>query len=73
MKQSGNTIHNANLQEFLDSAANAADYGQRQFFTPPDLAAALCRPLASGHWAACHLAEQVLADAPRDTAESLGF
>ncbi len=36
--------------------------------TPPPL-----RPLASGHWAACHLAEQVLADAPRDTAESLGF
>ncbi len=49
MKQTGNTIHNGNLQEFLDSAANAADYGQRQFFTPPNLAAALCRPLAAGH------------------------
>ena len=45
MKQSGNTTQNANLQEFLDSAANAADYGQRQFYTPPPIAAALFRPL----------------------------
>ena len=45
MKQSGNTTQNANLQEFLDSAANAADYGQRQFYTPPSIAAALFRPL----------------------------
>ena len=36
--------------------------------TPPPL-----RPLATGHWAACHFAEQVLAGAPGDTAESLSF
>ena len=34
MKQSGNKIQNANLQEFLDSATNAAEQGQRQFYTP---------------------------------------
>ncbi len=45
MKQSGNTTQNANLQEFLDSAVNAAELGQRQFFTPPGIAAALFRPL----------------------------
>lgn len=45
MKQSGNTINNASLQEFLDSAANAADYGMRQFYTPPTVADALFRPL----------------------------
>ncbi len=45
MKQKGNTIGNSNLQEFLDSAANAADYGQRQFYTPPGIADALFRPL----------------------------
>lgn len=49
MHQSGNSIHNANLQEFLDSAANAADLGQRQFFTPPNLAAVLTLPLAETH------------------------
>jgi hypothetical protein len=49
MHHSGNSIHPASLQEFLDSAANAAEYGQRQFFTPPNLAAALCRPLPAGH------------------------
>ena len=32
--------------------------------TPP------LRALATGHWSACHVAEQVLAGAPRNTAES---
>ncbi len=45
MKQSGNTTQNANLQEFLDSATNAADFGQRQFYTPPTVADALFRPM----------------------------
>ena len=45
MNQSGKQIHNANLQEFLDSAANANEKGQQQFFTPHNLAAALCQPL----------------------------
>lgn len=45
MNQSGNTIQNANLQEFLDSAANATAAGQRQFYTPEAIAAALFRPL----------------------------
>ena len=45
MNQSGNTTQNANLQEFLDSAANAAEFGQRQFYTPPTIASALFRPL----------------------------
>jgi hypothetical protein len=45
MKQSGNTIQNENLQEFIDSAANAIEQGQRQFFTPEAIAVALCRPL----------------------------
>jgi peptide/nickel transport system ATP-binding protein len=35
-----------------------------QAVTPP------LRALATGHWAACHIAEQVLAGAPGDTAES---
>ena len=30
----------------------------------------LLRPLATGHWAACHVAEKVLAGTPGDTAES---
>lgn len=41
MKPAQSTIHPSCLQEFLDSAENAADLGQRQYFTPPDLAAAL--------------------------------
>lgn len=45
MNQTGNSIQNGNIQEFLDSAANAASYGQRQFYTSPQIAAALCRPL----------------------------
>jgi predicted RNA methylase len=45
MKQTGNTIQNENIQEFLDSAANALEQGQRQFFTPPAIAEILCRPL----------------------------
>lgn len=45
MKPTGTAINTSNLQEFLDSASNAADLGQRQFFTPLDLAANLCRPL----------------------------
>lgn len=45
MHQSGNSIQNGNIQEFLDSAANAASYGQRQFYTSPQIARALCRPL----------------------------
>jgi predicted RNA methylase len=47
MKQSGNTIQNGHLQEFLDSATNAASYGQRQFYTPQAVASILCRPLPS--------------------------
>jgi hypothetical protein len=45
MKQQGNSIHPGNIQHFADSAANAIQLGQRQFFTPPDMAAALCTPL----------------------------
>lgn len=45
MNQSGSSIQNENLQEFIDSAANALDKGQQQFFTPRTLAQALCRPL----------------------------
>src|SRR5262245_60461858 len=33
------------LQEYLDSAANAAQKGQAQFFTPIEWAELLCRPL----------------------------
>ncbi len=42
MNQQGNSIHPGNIQHFADSAKNAIQLGQRQFFTPPDLAAALC-------------------------------
>ncbi|MEI6655061.1 MAG: hypothetical protein WCP45_09860 [Verrucomicrobiota bacterium] len=42
MHQQGNSIHPGNIQHFADSAKNAIQLGQRQFFTPPDLAAALC-------------------------------
>jgi hypothetical protein len=42
VKQQGNTINPGNIQHFADSAKNAIQLGQRQFFTPPDLAAALC-------------------------------
>ena len=42
MRQKGNTINPGNIQHFADSAANAIQLGQRQFFTPPDFAAALC-------------------------------
>ena len=42
MHQQGNSIHPGNIQHFADSAKNALQLGQRQFFTPPDLAAALC-------------------------------
>lgn len=45
MKQTGKGIQADNLQEFLDSAHNAAKEGQQQFFTPLALATALCRPL----------------------------
>jgi len=52
MKQTGKGIQNANLGTFLDSATNAMDQGQQQFFTPLSLAAALTVPLAAGHtWA----------------------
>lgn len=46
MKQSGNTINPANAQEFIDSS-KSAQLGQRQFFTPPGIAAALLGPLSS--------------------------
>lgn len=49
MKQSGQSIQNANLGTFLDSATNAIDKGQQQFFTPRSLAAALTVPLAGAH------------------------
>ena len=42
MNQTGNSINPGNIQHFADSAKNAIQLGQRQFFTPPDLAAALC-------------------------------
>jgi hypothetical protein len=42
MNQSGNSINPGNIQHFADSAKNAIQLGQRQFFTPPDLADALC-------------------------------
>lgn len=42
MKQTGNSINPGNIQHFADSAKNAIHLGQRQFFTPPDLASALC-------------------------------
>jgi predicted RNA methylase len=45
MKQSATSIQSDNLQEFLDSAANANAKGQQQFYTPANLAAALSRPL----------------------------
>jgi hypothetical protein len=49
MKQSGTKIQNANLGTFLDSATNALDKGQQQFFTPRTLAEALFTPLARAH------------------------
>jgi|GEM_PF-3441456 len=50
MKQSGQRIQNPNLGAFLDSATNAIDKGQQQFYTPPNLAAALFKPLEGlGH------------------------
>lgn len=42
MHQQGNSINPGNIQHFADSAKNAIALGQRQFFTPPDFAAALC-------------------------------
>ena len=42
MHQQGNTINSGNIQHFADSAKNAIQLGQRQFFTPPDFAEALC-------------------------------
>lgn len=45
MQQSGKSIQNSNLQEFLESASNAAKEGQQQFYTPKDIAASLFRPL----------------------------
>ncbi len=39
------SIANNILQELLDSAANAADKGQAQWFTPPDWAKVLSIPL----------------------------
>lgn len=42
MKQQGNSINPGNIQHFADSAKNAIQLGQRQFFTPPPFAAALC-------------------------------
>lgn len=45
MKQSGKSIQNRNLQLFLDSAPNALDQGQQQFYTPANVATSLMRPL----------------------------
>lgn len=42
MHQTGNSINPGNIQHFADSAKNAIQLGQRQFFTPPDFAEALC-------------------------------
>jgi hypothetical protein len=49
MNQTGKSIHPANLQEFLDSAANAVAEGQQQFQTPANLAAALRSRLPAVH------------------------
>lgn len=46
MNQTGNTIHPGNVQHFADSAKNAIQLGQRQFFTPLPLAEALCSVFA---------------------------
>lgn len=58
MNQTGNTINPGNIQHFADSAANAIQLGQRQFFTPPDLAAALFTPLKN---TACTIATDLMA------------
>lgn len=47
MKQQGNSINPGNIQHFSESAKNAIQLGQRQFFSPPDLAAALCTMFAA--------------------------
>ena len=47
MQQTGNSIHPGNIQHFVDSAKNAIQLGQRQFFTPPDLAEAFCSVFAN--------------------------
>jgi predicted RNA methylase len=52
MKQQGNSINPANIQHFADSAKNAIQLGQRQFFTPPDLAAVLCTAFGNNNAAA---------------------
>lgn len=43
-KQRGKDINPANLQEFLDTSANATE-GQMQFFTDPEIAKCLAMPL----------------------------
>jgi predicted RNA methylase len=45
MRARNQGLHTDNLQELLDSASNAANKGAQQFFTPPDIAAALASPL----------------------------
>lgn len=47
MHQTGNSIYPGNIQHFADSAKNAIQLGQRQFFTPLDFATALCTPFKS--------------------------
>ena len=43
--QIGNAIDLGNAQEFIDSATNALQQGQRQFLTPPELASACAQLL----------------------------
>jgi hypothetical protein len=45
-KQSGSGISPNNIQEFLESATNAADKGSSQFLTPEPFAAIIARPLS---------------------------
>ena len=45
VKQQGTGINAANLQEFLESAANAADKGQSQYFTPREFGELCAIPL----------------------------
>lgn len=48
MKQAAQSIRNSNIGTFLDSATNAADKGQQQFFTPRPLAEVLFTPFKNG-------------------------
>ncbi len=67
MNQSASTINPANLQEMLDSATNAAELGQQQYYTPANLCAALrsalpgihCELLADLHFGSGNIARAI--------------